>query len=164
VTPPEACDDNNTNDGDTCTADCACGADNPDIIAFPLSTDGHCYMLFKISKTWPAIAGYCSDVEAEAAAITTDKERMFVGGYLNQSVWIGGTDLPGEWEWNNSEPWLIKPCDAANQACENNVDFWVSGEPNGGAYENCLEFKGDSDKFNDVWCLHSLPFLCEKAP
>ncbi|MCK6587957.1 MAG: hypothetical protein L6Q76_10275, partial [Polyangiaceae bacterium] len=64
----------------------------------------------------------------------------------------------------NGEPWLIKPCDGGDQGCDNDENFWAPGEPNGGSNEDCLEFKGDTDTFNDQSCFDDLPFLCEKSP
>jgi cysteine-rich repeat protein len=168
VTPPEMCDDNNNNDGDACTANCSCGANNPDVISFPGPGDGHCYMLFKTSKIWPDISGSCDDIGADTAAITTDKERTHVGGYLSQDVWIGGTDFQWfaeqKWEWENGEPWLIYPCDDSEPGCDNEIILWNSKEPNGEGEEDCLELKANTDRFNDAWCFNSLPFLCEKSP
>jgi cysteine-rich repeat protein len=168
LTPPEMCDDNNNSDEDACTADCSCGANNPDVIAFAGPGDGHCYMLFKTSKIWPDISDACGDVGAYTAAITTDKERSHVGGHLSQDVWIGGTDFQWfaeqEWEWENGEPWLIYPCDDGEPGCDNKIIFWNPKEPNGEGKEDCLELKADTDRFNDNWCFYTLPFLCEKSP
>ncbi len=168
VTAPEVCDDSNTSDGDSCTADCTCGADNPEVFAFSRPADGHCYLFFKTSKTTLDAMGDCGNVGAYGATITTESERTFVGGHLTQTAWLGGTDLqlfaPQKWEWVNGEPWLIKPCDAATPGCDNNINFWSQSEPNGGTVEDCLEFNGQNDKFNDASCSNTLPFLCEKSP
>jgi cysteine-rich repeat protein len=168
VTPPEMCDDNNTSDGDACTANCSCGADKPDVLAFPGPGDGHCYLHFKIAKQPLDAIADCKAVGAYGATITTDKERTHVGGHLNQNVWIGGTDYQfvaeQGWEWENGEPWLIFPCDKSTPGCDNQINFWSPNEPNGGTYEDCLELRGDIDKFNDASCLTTLTFLCEKSP
>lgn len=170
VSPPEMCDDGNTTDGDKCTADCTCGADHSDLtMAFPDPEDGHCYLFFD-KPAYPLVAiGICDEIGGYSATITTDKERTHIGGYLSQSVSIGGTDwqgfaVPQEWEWSNGEPWLIKPCDMSEQGCDNGVNLWSPGEPNGGTSEDCLELRGDNDKFNDRSCFDEMPFLCEKSP
>jgi cysteine-rich repeat protein len=168
LTAPEACDDSNTSDGDSCTADCGCGADNLEVVAFSRPADGHCYLFFKTPKAPLDALSDCNDLGADGATITTDGERTFVGGHLTETVWIGGTDFQffgeQEWEWENDEPWLIKPCQTAIKGCDNTIDFWNPGEPNGQWIEDCLELNGNTDKFNDASCANSLPFLCEKSP
>lgn len=170
LTAPEMCDDGNTEDGDACTADCTCGADHSELtLSFPGLEEGHCYLFFNTPKFPIEATEDCKTIGGYVATITTDEERMHVGGYLSQSVSIGGTDWQGfgvtqKWEWTNGEPWLIKPCDMSEQGCDNGVNLWNSKEPNGGTSEDCLELRGDNDKFNDRSCFDEMLFLCEKSP
>ena len=63
--------------------------------------------------------------------------------------WLGGSDreVEGEWRWESND-----------ERIDMNK-FWISGQPNSGD-QDCL-FMGWSGGFEDYYCSHRNPFVCE---
>jgi hypothetical protein len=101
------------------------------------------------------------------ATVTTLKERVVVGQFVNATTWLGGFDIQNEGEWNwvkGIDPWTIYPCDPAQPDCDNTINMWDKGVPADAGNEDCLALWLDTDKFDDLDCGEKYPFLCEKSP
>jgi hypothetical protein len=62
----------------------------------------------------------------------------------DEYVWLGASDdaSEGDWKWISGENW--------------NYANWAESEPNGGTYENCLDYGDYSSKWNDENCERKL--------
>jgi hypothetical protein len=91
------------------------------------------------------------------ATLASPQEQEFVVGSFPQIypnyVWLGASDQAGEgdWQWITGEAW--------------DYTDWDAGEPNGGTWENCLDYSDYSEQWNDEYCERKLDFyLVEYAP
>jgi lectin-like protein len=99
----EACDDNNSIDGDECNA--ACSVDCTGGRTYGL----HCYKL-GASVDWATGLAYCQSLGMDYAAVSSADEESFIEAYRdeaanNQYLWIGYNDIDqeGTWVWTNGE-------------------------------------------------------------
>ena len=61
------------------------------------------------------------------------------------------TTLLGTWRWSDGFEWKFTN--------------WNKGEPNdGGGGEDCVSLNSKDQKWNDISCTKSLPFICEREP
>jgi len=167
VTPPERCDDSNLDDGDSCSSDCNCGSKFLNATAFASMDSGHCYLRFDFPHIFFDAITRCANEEMHLATVTTLKERAFIGAFVSETTWIGGTDLQSEgtWSWvKGVDPWAIYPCDPAQPGCDNDINLWESGGPSGADIEDCLALYLDTDKFVDLDCSENHTVLCERSP
>jgi len=72
--------------------------------------NGHYYQRFDTSRTWSSARTYCEGRGAHLATLTSQGEDNFVYqnvGQDNVSIWLGGTDVnsEGNWEWITGETW-----------------------------------------------------------
>lgn len=85
---------------------------------------------------------HCDNVSSQLATIHSKEENDFVHSLTSASeqvTWMGGNDIAvdGSWVWANGETW-------------GKYTAWSSGEPNGGANEQCLVMYRTSGQWNVV--------------
>jgi hypothetical protein len=114
--------------------------------------NGHYYSLV-ISQESP-LNWYEARVVAESmefnglsgylATVTSQQEEDFIISNFPevypQYVWLGASDeaSEGNWKWITGETW--------------DYTDWAIGEPNGGTYENCLQYGDYQEWWNDAPC------------
>ena len=118
--------------------------------------NSHCYKYFGAQKTWSNAKTYCQNLGSYLLTAHSQAERDFALSLYpaGTRVWMGGNDIAanGAWIWEDGKPWGV-------------YTAWISGEPNGGDSESCLEmFKSGSyhGLWNDVSCRTSRTFICKK--
>lgn len=120
--------------------------------------NGHYYQLVKVQDH--GLNWYEAKDEAEAmehsgmrghlATLTGADEEKFVAKNFPQIVpnyvWLGATDkeIEDDWNWITGEEW--------------SYTNWDQAEPNGGAFENCLDYSDGVDKWNDESCSRKLNY------
>ena len=143
----EACDDQNTSDGDTCnracTVDCTGGR----------TYGTHCY-LFGPGSNWLAGQEYCRSINMDYTSVSSAEEMSFIVGYRdevrnNRYIWLGFNDIEAEgvWEWSNKETVVYTN--------------WRGIEPNNDGNEDCLGIFRLSDTWYDLPCGNSNVPVCE---
>ena len=85
---------------------------------------------------------------AEEMAFVEQIIRVWFSGH-NQ-VWLGGDDQSSEGNWR----WL--------DGTSMNYKKWISGEPNGGRGENCIE-NVLGRGWNDLACGATRGYVCKKC-
>lgn len=166
ITPPEACDDGNTLDGDACSSNCLCGDSSSPVAAASFPGAG-CYVMLATPLTWTDGNAYCISHGWHLATVDTAAERDVISQAAKmvavQLVWLGGTDaaVEGTWAWANGAPWNISPCDPAVPTCDNAVNLWAPNEPNDMLDEDCLSLDSNANAFNDLSCADTMYPLCE---
>ena len=121
--------------------------------------NGHLYQLVEVTGgiNWieardAAGSASYNGLEAHLATVTSPEEADFLANSFPQifpeHVWLGATDAEeeGNWLWITGEPWSYSSWNP------------VSGEPNGGPFENCLDYSASSDKWNDDICDRKINF------
>jgi hypothetical protein len=121
--------------------------------------NGHYYQLVEVQGS--GLSWYDAKDAAEAmeyknmkghlATLTSpEEEKLVLDSFpkiVPNYVWLGATDehKEDEWKWITGETW--------------SYTNWDSGEPNGGIYENCLDYSDGIDKWNDESCERPLKFF-----
>ena len=119
--------------------------------------NGHYYQLVEANPgvNWYEARDAAATMEHKGipghlATVTSAEEDNFLVTNFSrirpEYVWLGATDeaSEGNWQWITGEPW--------------NYTNWDSGEPNGGVYENCLDYSDASINWNDESCGRPLNF------
>ncbi|XP_062593084.1 hepatic lectin-like [Saccostrea cucullata] len=114
-------------------------------------------MLNTQKLSWEQANVKCRGLSARLVEIDTMPENVFVANILKNKepsgrAWLGGTDKTQEntWIWNHSG----LPLRFTN---------WNKGEPNDDkGNEDCMEIFSLNGKWNDMKCLYSSMFVCEK--
>uniref|UniRef100_A0A667ZWI3 C-type lectin domain-containing protein n=1 Tax=Myripristis murdjan TaxID=586833 RepID=A0A667ZWI3_9TELE len=104
-----------------------------------------CYFNSSESKSWDESRQDCLRRGADLVIINSREENVRDG------VWIGLSDLETEGEWK----WV----DGSSLS----YTSWAKGQPDdapGG--EDCGEVRPERDGWNDLFCTHSLHWVCEK--
>ena len=121
-------------------------------------TNGHYYQLVEVigsSMDWyeardAAMTMVYNRMPGHLATITSHPEEGLIVNYFPEIypeyVWLGASDESneGDWNWITGEAW--------------NYTDWAFGEPNGRAYENCLDYGDYSARWNDENCDRKLNF------
>uniref|UniRef100_A0A668A7K4 C-type lectin domain-containing protein n=1 Tax=Myripristis murdjan TaxID=586833 RepID=A0A668A7K4_9TELE len=105
-----------------------------------------CYFNSSESKSWDESRQDCLRRGADLVIINSREENKF-----GLRVWIGLSDLETEGEWK----WV----DGSSLS----YTSWAKGQPDdapGG--EDCGEVRPERDGWNDLFCTHSLHWVCEK--
>ena len=101
--------------------------------------DGHTYRIYGSDKSWSAAETWCENNGGYLCTITSDAERRalshIASNYSNPYLFIGGSNISGEWEWVTGEPF--------------SHEFFWSGQPDLPG-EHYLSSWKDSCKFNNV--------------
>lgn len=149
VDPGEECDDDNTVDGDGCSAceiDCAATeARDP--------TTGHCYRVFMGDTMQPDAEADCqawggAPGLGHLVSIEDASESAFVDTLVNVNAWIGADDFDGTWTWIDDTPYTF--------------EAWQIGEPNHPGTEHCM-FMDVEAKWHDHDCGDVRPaYVCER--
>merc|ERR1712126_39962 len=117
-------------------------------------------LLFNSSTgyTWDKANEFCYNQRAELVEIRHSQEMELVINYLKQlethetkyNWWTSGTDAGREGRWNWPSSW-------------SNVEnyIWYSGQPNGGAIQNCLRLDYSWSYTGNDWdCAGSYRPIC----
>ncbi|XP_068212227.1 macrophage mannose receptor 1-like isoform X2 [Palaemon carinicauda] len=116
-----------------------------------LINDDRCYYMSDEEKNWQAAQQYCQDNLGDLVSINSWSEQDFVHTHLKNDIFIGYTDEKEEGKW-------VWPDGATGE-----ITNWNSGEPNGGANQNCGVMLISEGKWDDWFCDHEHPFACEMA-
>ncbi|MGV7224442.1 MAG: lectin-like protein [Nitrospinales bacterium] len=121
--------------------------------------NGHWYQLVVVHPgiNWydardSAAAMEYGGMQGHLATLTSFNEEQFVLNNFPQIipeyVWLGATDERDEdnWEWVTGEEWGYTNWDPG------------ASEPNGGTFENCLDYSDGLDKWNDESCDRMLKY------
>ena len=120
--------------------------------------NGHYYQLVEVQG--PGLNWYEANDAAEvmehkgirghlATFTSPDEEEFMVRNFpqvVPNYVWLGAADKgqEGDWKWITGEPW--------------SYSNWDPNEPNGGTFENCMDYADGFDKWNDEHCERQLNF------
>lgn len=123
----------------------------------------YCYYFCNIRASWAQATQYCEIFGGTLAVIDSETEQLYIESYMNntwnnhnqtKNIWIGGTDLLVENEWNWVKP--LKPIEYTR---------WAPGEPNHqwrGQSEDCLSINADTHfRWNDQACENESNFICQ---
>lgn len=116
--------------------------------------NGHYYQLVEVygsGLSWyeardAAAALSYNGMPGYLATVTSAQEDNFIANTFPrikpEYVWLGATDEAneGDWQWITGEPWNYTNWDPG------------PGEPNGGTFENCLDYDDGIIKWNDANC------------
>lgn len=168
VTPPEQCDDGDTEDGNGCSSDCRCGDGAGGTVAFVDMGTGHCYAAFGDMTSWEEAVMLCAAQGGYLATLTSKEEIELVSKYTTafDQPWLGANDRmnEGEWYWDNGEPWLMAPC-TTEPTCDPMLNLWDINEPNdSGMNEDCGVLRATLSALNDESCALPFPRICERSP
>lgn len=158
----EQCDDENTESGDGCSAECdvECPANSS------IGPNLHCYWFVRESKSWGDARNDCVSQGGYLVTLTTNSENDFLAALTVETTWIGATDGrqakesgSGNYAWVSGEAF--------------GYENWAQGEPNAGdkdcgffekCYEHCATMRDDGT-WNDSFCEDDeYPFVCERIP
>ncbi len=164
----DACDDDLDNDGVVNAADKCPHTPNPDQAnadggGFPCDEDtcrertgcrlatnsGHAYLACDEELPWQAASEFCQALGGWLVAVDSRGENGFLDRLGLDDRWIGLNDIDqeGEYRWSNGQ----------------GTDYrnWNRGEPNNWEdSEDCIEMLRN-ERWNDLGCEESLPFICE---
>eukprot|EP00964_Phaeocystis_antarctica_P115537 scaffold79477_cov84-Phaeocystis_antarctica.AAC.1 len=106
-----------------------------------------------VDLSWADADAACQAAGLQLASVQSAEQNalLVAAAAGNESVWIGGTDAASEgaWVWSPSNT----PLSYTN---------WQPGEPNSlGGPEDCLEFYGDSGRWNDKGCTSKKKHVCQ---
>ncbi|CAG2184447.1 unnamed protein product [Mytilus edulis] len=109
-----------------------------------------CYLYENTRKLdWDNTMEYCVSQGGYLAEVTDEAEFQLVNSIITASVFLGCRNYNGKWKWTTSDKELLL-----------NDTLWTPGEPAEGS--KCLQiWKGK--QFDDIWCEHLKPVLCEKV-
>ncbi|XP_032364404.1 galactose-specific lectin nattectin isoform X1 [Etheostoma spectabile] len=107
-------------------------------------------------KTWIDAETFCQTAGGNLASIHSAEEHKFIRDYINQvsitnsHSWIGGFDAvrEGTWLWSDGSKF--------------DFTYFNAGDPNGGAWENCLLIYYGVSGWYDGACGASVSFMCSK--
>ena len=121
----------------------------------------NCYLFVPDAKYQADAEAHCQSLstsvrQAHLTSILNEAERNFIKDYIGESqsgvgkVWTGFNDKEeeGVFKWTDGKSSTYRA--------------WATGEPN--SYtddENCVEIYVQANKWNDVPCSRSSPFLCK---
>uniref|UniRef100_A0A3Q3X743 C-type lectin domain-containing protein n=1 Tax=Mola mola TaxID=94237 RepID=A0A3Q3X743_MOLML len=111
------------------------------------------YYVSSSKNSWFAGRKDCQQRGADLVIINSKEEQNFTGQF-HTNTWIGLSMSQNEktWKWVDGTPLIHS--------------YWKPGEPNNynGINEDCVELQSRSLKkhWNDLFCGHSLFWICEK--
>ncbi|XP_053320685.1 asialoglycoprotein receptor 1-like [Spea bombifrons] len=115
-----------------------------------------CYYFSKIGKSWDDSKKLCEEDNSHLVVINTEEEQEFVSMLSKrQFMWIGLTDVDGEWKWVDGTKYDSAPKN------------WIVGQPDEfyghglGGGEDCahLHYSGE---WNDDHCSRQYKYICER--
>ena len=118
--------------------------------------NSYCYKYFETQKSWSDAKTYCQNLGSYLVTVHSQAENQFAFSLLPESretrIWMGGNDVAtnGVWIWEDGKPWGV-------------YTAWISGEPNGGNSESCLEIVKTNRGWNDAPCSNTKPSVCKKG-
>ncbi|CAB1348348.1 unnamed protein product [Coregonus sp. 'balchen'] len=114
-----------------------------------------CYFISPDTKNWTESRQDCLDRGADLVIINSREEQALIKAFGHRA-WIGLTDreAEGTWRWVDKTPLT--------------ASYWIeTGEPNGGANENCVEIIGNYNDpvlaWNDLPCNYETRWICESS-
>ena len=121
---------------------------------------GGCFKVRSNPLDWSSAQSTCEALGSSLAVLNSKaKLREFLqllpqllkSAGVSKALWIGLYRDP-----KNEQRWLWVDGSSAY------FTSWYTGEPNNqGSYEDCVEFRVTSEKWNDMPCHYSLPYICE---
>ncbi len=122
----------------------------------------HCYQYFGTVATFDAAKAACEALGAHLVTISSGDENTFVWNLSGDEQWIGASDGKdqydnevGTYTWVTSETWDYENW---SEGQPNAVETDCPGDPN--CYEHCA-FQWDAGAWNDRYCGHEIPYVCE---
>ncbi|KAI5651667.1 lectin c-type domain-containing protein [Phthorimaea operculella] len=129
---------------------------------------GHCYKVHRIGHTWDVGHSICSAEGGYLAIINSAEEQDVLKDLLYNhapAYWISAQHKEyfgiGFRDWSEHGEWMTIHGQTLKEA---GFDKWAPGQPDnyspgeycGGILRNAM--------FDDVWCDHTIPFICEREP
>ena len=116
--------------------------------------EGKCYRQLNDIVTWTDARINCQALGADLVTLNSTAEKNLVRDnvWQFQNTWIGYTDaaVEGTWTWLDTS---------------SSYTFWLAGDPNGGAGENCGFWEWDDNgRITDHPCGNTNYPLCEAPP
>ncbi|XP_075062223.1 C-type lectin domain family 10 member A-like isoform X2 [Mixophyes fleayi] len=115
-----------------------------------------CYYVSNLAKSWQESHKMCQWRDAKLAVINTMEEQVYLTKLANRiRVWIGLSEVDGDWKWVDGTPYSTTP------------KKWASGQPDEyfghglGGGEDCAQLYYNGD-WNDEHCSRAYRFICER--
>lgn len=117
---------------------------------------GSCYYFSNLAKTWMEAQKMCQRRKARLTVVNTEEEQVFLTKFaMKIRVWIGLSEIDGDWKWVDGTPFSSTP------------KKWAPGQPDEffghglGGGEDCVQFNYSGD-WNDEHCTRAYRYICEK--
>lgn len=173
------CEDDDTEDGDSCTSDCKCGIDGnmmlpPDVVdkatAFTVTGTESCYVWVETPKSWHKALSLCNQMGMHLAYFDSPmpqedlaavKPKLVNDMSMAMSTWVGALRQYPEQEDKDDFFWLN------GEEVIKGALLWAPSQPDNyleGTYkedEDCAEILSWIDRLNDDTCTDEKSFLCE---
>lgn len=115
-----------------------------------------CYFFSNLDKSWMEAHRMCQRRKAQLTVINTAEEQAFLTKLaMKIRVWIGLSEINGEWKWVDGTPYSSTP------------KKWATGQPDEyyghgyGGGEDCAQLLYSGD-WNDEHCSRTYRYICEK--
>ncbi|XP_018430611.1 PREDICTED: hepatic lectin-like [Nanorana parkeri] len=115
-----------------------------------------CYYFSNMAKPWTESQRMCQRRKARLTVVNTQEEQVFLTKLaMKNRVWIGLSEINGEWKWVDGTPFSSTP------------KHWASGQPDEyfghglGGGEDCVQLYYSGD-WNDEHCSRAYRYICEK--
>jgi cysteine-rich repeat protein len=151
--PGEQCDDANTDDRDGCEHDCtlACGSATGADRAWLDPASGRCLAGFTSLASATDAGAACAALGGYLASLLDDVETMVAATLMSDSpsftIGLDDVDAEGSFAWQSGDA-LADP-------------RWCTGEPSGGADDDCVVLRTDMLCWQNVPCDDLFPYVCE---
>ncbi|XP_072255285.1 C-type lectin domain family 10 member A-like [Pyxicephalus adspersus] len=116
----------------------------------------NCYFFSNLDKSWMNSHEMCQKRKARLTVINTQEEQVFLTKLaMKIHVWIGLSEIDGEWKWVDATPFSSTPKN------------WAPGQPDEyfghglGGGEDCAQLD-DNGYWHDEHCSGSYRYICEK--
>ncbi|KAM5170043.1 C-type lectin domain family 10 member A-like [Mantella aurantiaca] len=115
-----------------------------------------CYFYSNLAKSWTDAHRMCQRRKAKLTVINTQEEQVFLTKLaMKIRVWIGLSEIDGDWKWVDGTPFSSTP------------KKWAAGQPDEyfghglGGGEDCVQLHYTGE-WNDEHCSRAYRYICEK--
>jgi len=113
----------------------------------------NCYSVQTQNLSWTNAQSACESLGGDLASVTSNGVMSLLFNLQNEvDVWIGGNDLQTQetFEWVNGDTW--------------SYENWNTNQPNHLSGQDCVKYKKNTGKWDDVSCDKEFMFACQKPP
>ncbi|KAM4678134.1 asialoglycoprotein receptor 1-like isoform 2-T2 [Discoglossus pictus] len=115
-----------------------------------------CYYISSIARTWEDSKTLCEATKSHLVVIGSTEEQWYLQSIApGEHVWIGLTDVDGDWKWVNGAKYDSTP----KHWDVGQPDEWHAHGLGGGEDCACLHPNGE---WNDSHCSRLYRYICEK--